>query len=167
MPNWCSNNVTVKNLSEENLALIDAAALDGTLLETFVPTEDPENWYDEHCDKWGTKWDVCDAYITITDGVLDMAFDTAWAPPFKGFLEISRQCPEATFTGCYDESGMGFWGEFEFKAGEIITDIYRTMDDEDDPVEEPVDLPEDEPVTLTENSPGYHWAPVAPNSVPF
>lgn len=153
MPNWCSNSVTVNNLSEENLALIDAATLDGTLLETFVPTVDEENWYDEHNEKWGTKWDVCDAYVTITDGVLDICFETAWAPPLAGLLEISRKCPEATFLGSYSEPGMCFEGEFEFKAGEIITDVYHELGDEDYPDEEPVDLPEDDEPTVDYSTP--------------
>jgi len=40
------------------------------------------NWYDFHCDKWGTKWGAYDVSIIANkDDELVMQHDSAWSPP--------------------------------------------------------------------------------------
>lgn len=50
-------------------------------------TEQDLTWYDEHCQKWGTKWNAYSIHVESEwDGgdccEMEIHFDTAWAPPF-------------------------------------------------------------------------------------
>jgi hypothetical protein len=46
-------------------------------------------WY-EFCNaQWGTKWDLCDVVVNrIDDNTINIAFDTAWSPPFGAFEKM-------------------------------------------------------------------------------
>lgn len=58
-----------------------------------------DSWYEWNCEHWGTKWDVSgDVKITPEeleqakkDGVLHVAFDTAWAPPIPVFEKMAQE----------------------------------------------------------------------------
>lgn len=39
------------------------------------------NWYDWHCDNWGTKWNAYDGYVTIGKTWIRLVFNTAWSFP--------------------------------------------------------------------------------------
>ena len=52
------------------------------------------NWYDWHCDFWGTKWNACDTRIEDDDTV---SFDTAWSEPTPIFEALSAMYPGLIF----------------------------------------------------------------------
>jgi len=53
------------------------------------------NWYDWHCDFWGTKWNACETHIIDDDHV---RFDTAWADPVPIFEALSSKHPDLELT---------------------------------------------------------------------
>lgn len=131
MPNWCYNSVEVTPLTPENAKILEEATEVG-LLNTYVPipSEDNENWYDDRCNAWGTKWDIAEAYVEVNDNGLVMQFDTAWSPPIAGIQTISKAYPDATFYGEYSEPGMCFAGEYIIKNGEMLSSVEREYDPE-------------------------------------
>ena len=86
MPNWCSNNLTLRHEDPAKIQEAIAAFNEGKLFDHFVPCppellEEVEpgddyaqrvealskrnmelhgyaSWYDWHIDNWGTKWDI-------------------------------------------------------------------------------------------------------------
>ena len=63
MPNWCDNDIKFEGNAEAIKAL--KGVLDANngkdLFERVVPLEtgeDDDNWYMNHVEAWGTKWDV-------------------------------------------------------------------------------------------------------------
>ena len=69
------------------------------------------NWYDWACDKWGTKWNACDAFINdIQDDYFEFAFSTAWSPPIPILYALSEKYPLLRFDTEYEEEGVGFAG---------------------------------------------------------
>ena len=77
------------------------------------------DWYDWCCANWGVKWDFGydenkdrkKASVGTRNGkpTLTLAFDTAWAPPFK-FYEQMRDEYEYDIRAYYSELGVGFVG---------------------------------------------------------
>ena len=55
-----------------------------------------DNWYDWNCEHWGTKTDAYDDQIITraADGVLMIAFKTAWCPPFYYLEKLTQVCLE-------------------------------------------------------------------------
>lgn len=39
------------------------------------------NWYDWHCNKWGTKWNAYDGYVTVGKTWIRLVFNTAYNFP--------------------------------------------------------------------------------------
>lgn len=98
MPNWCENTVTFRmSLGNKDEFLAWACDLEDSGLyrlnfhrilplnlgsnEDGSPTWD----YNTACEKWGTKWDVGEATLSVaatnSHAYLGGVFDTAWAPP--------------------------------------------------------------------------------------
>ena len=73
----------------------------------FPDGTNDDRWYHWCIDNWGTKWDVCDKSIEMSDyDSLEITFNTAWSPP-EGIVERLREkYPELTFQCFYDEPGM-------------------------------------------------------------
>lgn len=71
-----------------------------------------KNWYDFCVERWGTKWEV-DAYepTTVTSGVVEFGFDSAWAPPIGVYEELVEQ--GYTVRAYYYEPGMAYVGKWE------------------------------------------------------
>ena len=125
MPNWCSNNVTLRANNVGNRELLKEVAtaanndkeifnllrpMPTELEDTTAPSEDP-NWYDWRVAHWGTKWDT-DAHVSSFDGEsLTISFDTAWSPP----IELYEYLVEQGFGvyADYYEPGMAFAGIYE------------------------------------------------------
>jgi len=112
-----------------------------------VPCEENDNWYKDHCDRWGTKWDVCNA-----DGAQpgdDWAcFDTAWSPPIQWITTVSELYPHLQFELQYEEGGCDFAGVLILVAGEIISHEeydYHSRPWGDSTTEESSELDEHEP----------------------
>ena len=111
MPNWVFNNITVygddkkldkvqnrlkaeyKGVENGDVNFLNFIAPPEENWEEYntvgVPglsTEDKENhpvfnWYDWHCDNWGTKWNACDPSVNQHNNELLISFQTAWSPP--------------------------------------------------------------------------------------
>jgi hypothetical protein len=68
---------------------------------------------------WGTKWNIIDNHIDITDtgDSIRVSFDTAWAPSIPVTAKIARLFPNADITHEYDEEGEDFRGVVKFHNG--------------------------------------------------
>lgn len=103
-----------------------------------------DNWYDWHCQNWGTKWDVAEPSEQFRgDDEYRVAYETAWSPNLDFLRNIVDDFPELTFTLDYFEGGMGFAGQFNIKAedgeideekeiGHIKLKIVANEEDDDD-----------------------------------
>lgn len=146
MPNWSSNNLTVKADPKNPEAISQLAdfmnklnaAKDSKLgiFTQFFPCpqelyDNPGNgfdtWYAWHVANWGTKWDVFHSDITFFEdndnANVQMTFDTAWSPPLVFAKEVSLLYPLLSFRVAYSEGGMGFAGYTDFAEGEIVDEF--------------------------------------------
>src|SRR5579859_5771119 len=144
MPNVCYNELTVKGPKEEIDRFLEAAIgkpvppqaegmplslqslfpmparLDA--IDPVGPYDEGENWYTWRVENWGTKWDVMETSVfrRIDAGEACIAFGTAWSPPEKAFTKrIALDFPKLTFVLHFDEPGMGFAGEREWRGGTL------------------------------------------------
>jgi hypothetical protein len=79
----------------------------------------PTNWYNYNIDKWGTKWDACEAYLEgESETELTYRFDTAWSPPEPVFEAMVKQFPDLDFE-IYWEEEQGFGAELSGSGGEL------------------------------------------------
>ena len=108
-------------------------------------------WEYEKCvNHWGTKWDVSDEGLELSEDGTEIAgwFESAWAPPTTAmatFLEANTDCEVFL---AYHEPGMDFAGIFtgsngvcedeelsnlydEYKS-ETQSDLYQRIDEEFD-----------------------------------
>lgn len=118
MPNWCSNNFQMvcksfelfekvkKALGEENLCVI-FCPIPPELNETTSPTPQEiaeknierygyASWYEFCYSNWGTKWDICESYVTVDECklLLEATFDTAWGPPIELLEKLYKENKE-------------------------------------------------------------------------
>jgi hypothetical protein len=98
------------------------------------------SWYDFCVSEWGTKWDVgssgdYDKAVIDENGELNLAFDSAWAPPTKFYEVLNNLGFEVK--AFYYESGMGFAGIWQ----DGLDDYYEYHDMSADETEEA--LPEE------------------------
>ena len=113
MPNWCYNNLELSHNDLEMVARAKKAFEDGNFFNEFVPLpEDQEdNWYDWHCENWGTKWDVANQFIGLESSKeLELYFDTAWSPPLPFYEKMEKL--GFKISAEYKEDGMGYIGEY-------------------------------------------------------
>lgn len=74
------------------------------------------DWYQWHCDFWGTKWNACDTQILDDDTV---KFDTAWGEPGPIFRKLSSMYPGVIIDiFCDLETGESY--ELKYLNGEQI-----------------------------------------------
>jgi hypothetical protein len=74
----------------------------------WKPGDSPEQdmtWYDEHCTRWGTKWNAYDINVENEwDGgdcsEMEIHFDTAWAPPHPVIKKLN------------ETKGIAVWGHY-------------------------------------------------------
>jgi len=114
MPNWCSNNLTLRHKDTEKLNAAIAAFEDGRFLEHFVPLPDDKWEYGFCCENWGTKWDVggSDSVYTVRgDKTVQFAFDSAWSPPIEAYRAMREQGFDVVAT--YYEPGIAFVGKWD------------------------------------------------------
>ena len=64
----------------------------------------------------------------IQAGKIMIIFDTAWAPPREGLLEISARWYTISFKLVYVECGMNFAGTATMMNGKIISQEYGEVD---------------------------------------
>jgi hypothetical protein len=102
-------------------------------------------WYSWNVRNWGTKWDVADTKVDISEGQVTYNFDTAWSPPVEAIVTLSKQHPDLHFSLAYEEE-QGWGGQMEIKNGEIISSSeYEAPDWSDEPVT-PLDSLQEAPI---------------------
>jgi hypothetical protein len=113
MPNWCSNVATFGHENQAELVRLAQAFVDRNPMQTFMPPPNGEWEYGWCTENWGTKWDIeCnDALDNLSEGMLDLWFDSAWAPPIGFYTHLESL--GFTVEAFYYESGMGFCGKYE------------------------------------------------------
>jgi hypothetical protein len=82
--------------------------------------------YDWCIENWGVKWNVGEMEEGyVQDNFAQFVFDTPWGPPEPVIRALSEKFPECQFSIEYYEGGMGFCGEFTYKAGEQVSSSHR------------------------------------------
>lgn len=123
MPNWCTNDLTLRHKDPAVIERAVKAYQEGRLLQEFLPC--PENlyedgsWYDWCIRNWGTKWDVGGAneFADQPDAnTLELKFDSAWSPPIEAYRALEEQGFEVE--AYYNEPGMAFCGTYDAEYGE-------------------------------------------------
>jgi len=113
MPNWCSNVATFGHENQAELVRLAQAFVDKNPMFTFMSPPGGEWEYGWCAENWGTKWDIenSDALDNLSEGSLDVWFDSAWAPPVGFYTHLETL--GFTVEAYYYESGMGFCGKYE------------------------------------------------------
>lgn len=130
MPNWCSNSITIGNLTIEQVADIARyiAENKGHFFEYFRPRpkEYDKDWYTWNSEYWGTKWDASETCITeFGIDFISIIFESAWAPPTELYYYMHDKGYK--FVAEYSEPMMGFAGTFE----DGMDMNWNTLKDED------------------------------------
>ena len=147
MPNWCSNNFSIRGNVESIKDLWDDANEKEGLLEAIKPIGEWE--YGNAVEAWGTKWDVSLEGLQYTDhgdGTAEISgyFDSAWSPPIAAYEQLAADFDSCVIDCSYFEPGMdfaGFWtsenGEEhldnlhdEWEKGDEASNLYKQLDDE-------------------------------------
>jgi len=145
MPNDCNNYLSVtgpyadvKRFFEEVKAKDSEGGETLLSFEKHVPMKGPEeNWYHEHCNKWGTKWDAYDVDIHSDDviknnvdgtGEIAYSFQTAWAPPCEWLKAVVPMFPTLNFHMEYEECGCEVYGYSTGEDGEF-TDTPMSLEE--------------------------------------
>jgi len=124
MPNHCCNTLTV---SEDMVQTIVEKYIrkdeNGDALFDFdkiVPVGDVPDWYEQHKEKWGTKWEGYGLNI----GVSIIDFFTAWSPPIQIIEKLAELHKDTVFRLEYYEPGNAFRGIATalWQDGEVLLD---------------------------------------------
>ncbi len=133
MPNWCNNTLTISHPDPAMMEKAAAAWNESKFLATLVPEPDypgyhdckvkridgeaaMPDWWTWRVNNWGTKWDVgystdLDNTAVIVDGVIQVCFDSAWAPPIQAYDSMVEQ--GFSILAYYYEPGCDFCGRYE------------------------------------------------------
>ena len=79
----------------------------------FPDGKNDDRWYHWNIQNWGTKWDITadSVEIELEDSeMLEVSFDTAWAPPEPICKRLREMFPDSSFSWFYDEPGMELAG---------------------------------------------------------
>lgn len=133
MPNWCKNNLRIKDNGEKTLELLEyvkdeegnftmnkAVPMPKELEDTESPNTASEeekkkliekygvdNWYDWHCNNWGVKWDASESGFWKDGDDWMISFQTPWGPPCEFIRKLSKQFPKMTFIVQFADEGIG------------------------------------------------------------
>jgi hypothetical protein len=85
-----------------------------------MPVDEERNWYNWSINNWGTKWDMCDPYITDDweQGSVHINFWTAWSPVHYVLLQLSKDNPKVKMTYKYYDEGGAFYGTYTYANGQ-------------------------------------------------
>jgi hypothetical protein len=114
MPNWCSNNLTLRHKDTAKLNEAIAAFEDGRFFQHFVPLPDGKWDYGFCCENWGTKWDAGGENSVVSalgNNTYSFNFDTAWSPPIEVYRAMREQGFDVVAT--YYEPGIAFVGKWD------------------------------------------------------
>lgn len=149
MPNWCSNQLTVRcapgtfsdivsKYVEGDEFLADAVdPCPDELTQVSAPNRGKNagalikkygyaDWYEWRIAHWGTKWRPSSVYVRGQT----IFMESAWSPPAALVKSLSKLYPRARFTLLYHEGGMAFAGRFVVQNG--LTLIDDAFDDSSD-----------------------------------
>ena len=88
------------------------------------------DWYNWHCDKWGTKWNSTNACANDCGDSIVIWFDTAWSPCRRIIYKLMLMYPHLRFSYAYFEPGMWFGGLIDTDEEGIPFEHY--IDDEEE-----------------------------------
>lgn len=109
MPNWCSNELTIRHTDEHTITelvrhvteliqrLTDPPRDDEQLAHLFqylrpMPHDIGDDWYNWRLEHWDCKWDASDLHLIWHDNhSLCMTFNTPWAPPIALYRYLERE----------------------------------------------------------------------------
>lgn len=157
MPNWCKNNLRIKDNGEKTLELLEyvkdeegsftmnkAVPMPKELEDTESPNYDDaekkkklvekygaDNWYDWHCNNWGCKWDASESGFWKDGDDWMISFQTPWGPPTEFMKNISKQFPKMKFILQFADEGRGSYplGQCTYINGE---EVFRMPEDSDE-----------------------------------
>lgn len=58
---------------------------------------DEFDWYNWHCNNWGTKWNAYETLISYDNDTVELTFQTAWSPPNIWFERTVELFPSLEF----------------------------------------------------------------------
>jgi hypothetical protein len=122
MPNHCCNTLTVDNgMLQTIVEKYVGEEKNGDKFLDFdriVPVGDVPDWYEQHIEKWGTKWMGYDLSI----GGAVIGFYTAWMPPIPIIKKLAELHKGTSFCLEYYEEGMAFRGiaTAEWNGNEVL-----------------------------------------------
>ena len=79
----------------------------------FPDGKNDDRWFEWNNTNWGTKWDITAQQVEIEledSEILEISFDTAWAPPEPICRRLREMFPDSSFSWFYDEPGMELAG---------------------------------------------------------
>ena len=125
MPNWCNNILTISEPSAELVKYLQEEGFSFDKIKPMPPElKEGDGWYDWAVENWGTKWDIDEEFMNVSDDINDkeicFGFDTAWSPPMGVIESLSEKFPEDHFLLQYLEMGVGFGGEARFSDGSCV-----------------------------------------------
>ena len=137
MPNWCSNELTIQGSPKELSKLIKkveitkSEATDNHLESIFSchrviprPLNKQDDWYEWNVANWGTKWDLCDVNFdgAVEDKIIVYSFESAWSPISPVVEALAKEFKQLSFNYAFYETGSDYWGEVEYKKGEVVSE---------------------------------------------
>ena len=142
MPNWCTNQVTLRHSDKSKIEAVFEEVTKGVRCELFqmlrpMPLveeeEGNEGWYTWRLDNWGTKWEAQVFHSVMeNDNEVVIDFDTAWGPPIELYDYLLKDGWE--IEAAYHEPGMGLVGRFTGSGGEVVqNDSYEWNYDAEEP----------------------------------
>ena len=88
---------------------------DDKSVRLFTPEEEAtlkeighRNWYTWCYANWGTKWNACRSELAencLSDGYIEIRFDTAWAPPRPVLEKMFEMFPKLSFVCTWKNEG--------------------------------------------------------------
>ena len=86
------------------------------------------DWWHWCVSHWGTKWNAQDCCISLSDGLLEVSFETASSPPEGIYRAICAAYPNLHLEAKYIEEGMCFAGRYENEGAQLYD--YPCSDEE-------------------------------------
>jgi len=140
MPNWCNNYITISGDKEKMKPIYDffkdkeTTDADCLVMSSLVPHDEEyekieasgEYLLNPQVNFYGTKWDfsIGEANVNdITEECITFGPQTAWSPPSEFCRRLTAKY-DVRVEIKFDEPGIGFVGEEEFKGGEMIGQIF-------------------------------------------
>jgi hypothetical protein len=84
------------------------------------------DWYNWHCDKWGTKWNstgasTCEPEAILSENLTEIViwFDTAWSPCRPIINKLIEMYPNLKFDYCFFEPGCWFGGRITYSDDDV------------------------------------------------